>query len=189
MCLQKFCPLREIPLIVFFHDQAWVGPQNSLHLFPFLIWALSSPIFTNKPSLGFPFLHPLIKMGPPCSNATLDLCLTFWGFPDGASVKEPTCPCRKHKRRRFDSWIRKIPWRGTCNPLQYPCLGNIVDRRAWQATVHRVIQSWTQLKQLSTYHSISRVHVCHQSQQITYLTLFTYLAQLYSEVPVTSVKF
>ena len=36
------------------------------------------------------------------------------------------------------------------NPLQYSCLENPIDRGAWQATVHRIIQSQTQLKQLST---------------------------------------
>ena len=32
------------------------------------------------------------------------------------------------------------------NPLQYSCLNNLMDRGAWQATVHRVTKSWTQLK-------------------------------------------
>ena len=31
------------------------------------------------------------------------------------------------------------------NPLQYSCLENPVDREAWQATVHRVAKSQTQL--------------------------------------------
>ena len=35
------------------------------------------------------------------------------------------------------------------NPLQYSCLENLKDRGAWQATVHRVAKSRTQLKQLS----------------------------------------
>ena len=33
------------------------------------------------------------------------------GFPDGTSSKEPACQCRRHKRRRFNPWIGKIPWR------------------------------------------------------------------------------
>ena len=37
------------------------------------------------------------------------------------------------------------------NPLQYSCLENPMDRGAWQATVHRVPKSRTQLKQLSTH--------------------------------------
>ena len=27
------------------------------------------------------------------------------------------------------------------NPLQHPCLENLMDRGAWQATVHRVTES------------------------------------------------
>ena len=34
---------------------------------------------------------------------------------------------------------------GNCNPLQYSCLENPMDRWVWQATVHEVTKSWTQL--------------------------------------------
>ena len=30
---------------------------------------------------------------------------------------------------------------GNGNPLLYPCLGNTMDRRAWQAAVHGVAKS------------------------------------------------
>ena len=30
-----------------------------------------------------------------------------------------------------------------CNPLQYSCLENSMDRGAWQAMVHKVANSWT----------------------------------------------
>jgi len=40
---------------------------------------------------------------------------------------------------------------GHGNPLQYSCLENAMDRGAWWATVHRVTQSQTWLKHLSTY--------------------------------------
>ena len=36
------------------------------------------------------------------------------------------------------------------NPLQKSCLENPMDKGTWQATVHRVAQSLTQLKQLGT---------------------------------------
>ena len=39
------------------------------------------------------------------------------GFPGGARGNEPACQCRRHKRCRFNPWVRKIPW-----------------RRAWQTT-------------------------------------------------------
>ena len=34
---------------------------------------------------------------------------------------------------------------GNGNPLQYSYLENSMDRGAWQATVHGVTKSWTQL--------------------------------------------
>ena len=34
---------------------------------------------------------------------------------------------------------------GNGNPLQHSCLENSMDREARQATVHRVLKSWTQL--------------------------------------------
>ena len=34
---------------------------------------------------------------------------------------------------------------GYGNPLQYSCLGNPMHRRAWQATIRGVAESWTQL--------------------------------------------
>ena len=37
------------------------------------------------------------------------------------------------------------------NPLQCSWLENPMDREAWWATLHRVAQSWTQLKQLQTH--------------------------------------
>ena len=33
------------------------------------------------------------------------------GFPGGTSGEEAPCQCRRHKRCRFDPWVRKIPWR------------------------------------------------------------------------------
>ena len=44
-----------------------------------------------------------------------------------------------------------IPRGGQGNPFHYSCLENPMDRGAWQFTVHRVTQSQTRLKQLSTH--------------------------------------
>ena len=40
------------------------------------------------------------------------------------------------------SWGRS-PGEGNGNPLQYPCLGNSMDREAWQATVYGAAKSQT----------------------------------------------
>ena len=45
--------------------------------------------------------------------------------------KESACQCRRHKRCRFDPWVKKIPWRREWQPLQYSCLENPIDRGAW----------------------------------------------------------
>ena len=39
------------------------------------------------------------------------------GFPGGASGKEPTCHCSRHKRCRFDPWVRKTPWKRAWQPI------------------------------------------------------------------------
>jgi len=38
------------------------------------------------------------------------------GFPGGTSSTEPACQCRRHGRRGFPPWIRKIPWRKAQQP-------------------------------------------------------------------------
>ena len=55
-------------------------------------------------------------------------------------------------------WVGKIagsersPGGGNGNPLQYSCLGNPMDRRAWQAIVHGVgHDSATKQQQLKYY--------------------------------------
>ena len=40
---------------------------------------------------------------------------------------------------------------GYGNPFQYSFLENLMDRGAWQATVHGFVKSGAQLKQLSTH--------------------------------------
>ena len=46
--------------------------------------------------------------------------------------------------------LGKSPGGGNGSSLQYSCLENPMDGAVWQATVHGVTKSRTQLKQLST---------------------------------------
>ena len=48
-------------------------------------------------------------------------------------------------------WGRS-PGEGHDKLLQSSCLENPMDRGDWQAMVHRVTKSWTQLKQVSITH-------------------------------------
>ena len=45
----------------------------------------------------------------------------------------------------------RSPGEGHVNPVQCSCLENPMNRGTWQATIHRISKSKTQLKQLRTH--------------------------------------
>ena len=51
----------------------------------------------------------------------------------------------------------KNPRKGNGNPLQYSCLENPTDRGAWQATVHGVPKSQTQLSDFHIHFSTDAI--------------------------------
>ena len=69
------------------------------------------------------------------------------GLPGGARGKESACQCWRYKRHRFNPEIGsgRSPEGGYGNSLKYSCLENHMDRGAWQATVHGIVKSQTQL--------------------------------------------
>ena len=71
-----------------------------------------------------------------------------YGSPSG---KGPTCQCRRHKRCGFDPGLGRSLGGRHGYPLPFSCLENPTDTETWQASVHMVAKSWTQLKWLSTY--------------------------------------
>ena len=74
------------------------------------------------------------------------ICLHTIGFPGGSSSKEPTCHARDVRDMGSVLELGQSPGGEHGNPLQYSYLENSMDRGAWQATVHRVTKSQTQLK-------------------------------------------
>ena len=64
------------------------------------------------------------------------------GFPGGSDGKESTCNVWDPG---LTSGSGKCPGEGNGYPLQYSCLENPMDGGAWQATVHGVSKSQTQL--------------------------------------------
>ena len=50
-----------------------------------------------------------------------------------------------------DPGLGNSPGVGNGNQLQYSCLENSIHRGAWWATVHAVVKSQTQLRQLSIH--------------------------------------
>ena len=72
--------------------------------------------------------------------------MQYWGFPGGAVVKENPPAVQEIQ----ETWVCFLDWEDPLekengNPLQYSCLGNPMDRGAWQDTVHGVAKSQTQL--------------------------------------------
>ena len=67
---------------------------------------------------------------------------SWMGFPGGSVVKNP--PANVGDLGLIPGSGRSSG-EGNGNPLQYSCLENHMDRGAWQAVVHGVTKSWTQL--------------------------------------------
>ena len=56
--------------------------------------------------------------------------------------------------------LGRSPGEGNGNPLQYSCLQNPMDRRAWQAPVNGVTKSGTRLRDfIFTFHFLSYAQV------------------------------
>ena len=65
------------------------------------------------------------------------------GFPGGSDGKESTCNAGDPGSV---PGLGRSPGGGNGNPLQYSCLENSMDRRAWLATVHGVMTEGLTLK-------------------------------------------
>ena len=62
------------------------------------------------------------------------------GFPVGSEGKESTCNMGD---MGSIPGLGRSPGKGNVYTLESSCLENLMDRRAWRATVHEVIRSWT----------------------------------------------
>ena len=68
---------------------------------------------------------------------------TLLGFPGGAMVKNPCANARDARDVDLIPRSGRYPGEGHGNPFQYSCLGNLMDRGAWQVTVHKITKSRT----------------------------------------------
>ena len=83
----------------------------------------------NKPIRGLPWR--LAVKDPPAIQETWALAARGEG------------PARHSGDMGSTPGLGRCPGEGTGNPLQYSCLGNLMDSRAWRATVHGVTKSRT----------------------------------------------
>ena len=72
------------------------------------------------------------------------------GFPGGSMVKNPPANAGDAGDMDSISGLERTPGVGNVNPLQYSCLENSMDRRAWRAATHGV-STWG----LTTEHASS----------------------------------
>ena len=95
---------------------------------------------------------PLIRQGmkaPGALKQIQDLYIFLLQvFHGGSHSKESACQCRE---------LGSVPGsgrslgEGDVYPLQYSCLENPMDRKAWRTAVHNITKSWAGLKGLSTH--------------------------------------
>ena len=76
-----------------------------------------------------------------CTDLQVDVF--YMGFPGNSAGKKSACYAGDP-----GSLLRsgRSSGGGNANPLQYSCLGTLMDRGAWWATVHEVAKSWTRLR-------------------------------------------
>ena len=87
--------------------------------------------------MAFVFMFTLVKSDY-TQASTSEL-----GFLGGPSGKEHACQCRRHKRRGFDPWVRKIPWGMV---WQSTAVFLPIKFHGQRSLVGYSPQSWTQMK-------------------------------------------
>ena len=83
------------------------------------------------------------------------------GFPGGAVAKSLPASARDSGNTRDASAIPgsgRSSGEGNGYPLQYSCLENSMEREVWQATVHGVTKSQTQLSARAHTHTHTHTH-------------------------------
>ena len=73
-------------------------------------------------------------------------------FPGSSDGKESACNVGD---QGLIPGLGRSPGEGNGYPVQYSCLGNSMDRGAWQAAVQGVAKSWTRLSNLGWHFFLS----------------------------------
>ena len=67
------------------------------------------------------------------------------GLPRWLSGKESSCQCRRHKRHRFDPWVRKLSCKKKCQPTPVFLPGKPHGQRSLAGSVRWMAKSQTRL--------------------------------------------
>ena len=95
------------------------------------------------------------RLGGRKANLVTDYTLGM-GSRGGHRGKIPTCHCRRRKRRRFDSWVKKIPWRRAWQPTPVSLPGESHGQRSLAGYSPWGRKSRTQLSNYTTTTTITR---------------------------------
>ena len=123
------------------------GNSNTLYLFALCNLRISVLMYTICS-----YCHPCVKSLQLCLTLCSPMIMWPWanyftflvlslpfakiiyiclrGFTCGASGKESACHCRRHKRRGFNSWVGKIPWRRAWQPTPIFLLGEFHGQKS-----------------------------------------------------------
>ena len=87
------------------------------------------------------------------------------GFRGGTSGKKPACQCRTHKRRGFDPWVGKIPWRRAWQPVlvflpeEFHGQRSLVDYSPWSCKESDTTEVTSLTRSLSLTHPLTLTHL------------------------------
>ena len=87
-------------------------------------------------------VHGVAKSWTWLSNWTDWLLDTIYRLPWWFSGKESACNIGDSWKTGSVPGVGRSPGEGNDNPLQYSCLGNLIDRGDWQAAVYGVKKKW-----------------------------------------------
>ena len=110
--------------IAFFLQVAYLFCVETHKGWPAAVWFLQRLLKKSCFFVGVPvfFLTQGLGKSQPLVGSFLAYCKLgasmscARGFPSSTSGKEPACQWRRHKRHKFDPWVRKIPWRRAQQP-------------------------------------------------------------------------
>ena len=88
----------------------------------------------------------MVVLGYVIESQSKSTLLCPLGFPGGSVVKNP--PANEGDMGSIPG-LGRSPGEGNGNPLQYSCLGNPMDRGAWQAIVHEVAKELDMTERLN----------------------------------------
>ena len=134
LCRPLLLPSSIFPSIKIF------STESALHIRYSKYWSFSFSISPSSEYSGLMFFRidwfHLLTVQDKC------IFLFILDFPRGSEVKVSACNAEDLGSIPGSG---RSPGEGNGNPLQYSCLENPMDGRAWWATVHGVTKSWTQL--------------------------------------------